>query len=257
MISSEEWKSYESKLAGVVPKDRFVKLSFSRASKEIIEAYKSIEDPTPSISDILDDLGISRTVPASVLKPVCYGKVVVGSALTIRYITETTVPKEALQTSKKAKLGDKDAYAIAEKGDIVVFDNGGRKHISTMGGLSTQYAINAGVAACIVDGGVRDVGLMRKLQFGVWSRGVTPITGRHRVETIELNGPIVCGGVCVNPGDLVVADDNGVCFIPYDKIEIVLQKLLKDLKREETLVNAMSQGKSYESLRDILPPEEW
>lgn len=257
MISKEEWKIYESKLAGSVPKDRFVKLTFRRPSKEIIEAYKSIEDPTPSISDVLDSLGISRTVPNSVLKPVCPGKVAVGPALTIRYITETTVPKEAIQTSEKPKLGDKDAYAIAEKGDIVVFDNGGRECISTMGGLSTQYAINAGVAACIVDGGVRDVGMMRQKQFGVWSRGVTPITGRHRVETIELNGPIVCGGVRVNPGDLVVADDNGVCFIPYDKVEIVLERVLKALKREETLVNAIDKGESFESLREIMPPEEW
>lgn len=257
MIKSEEWKKFEHKLAGVVPKERFVKLSFPRPSKEIINSFMSIEDPTPSISDILDDLGIVRTVPASVLKPVCSGKVVVGPAITIRYIPESIVPKEALQTSKKAKLGDKDAYSIAEIGDIVVFDNGGRSEISTMGGLSTQYAINAGVAACIVDGGVRDTGLMRRLGFGVWSRGVTPITGRHRVETVEINGSIVCGSVSVNPGDLVVADDNGVCFIPYDQVEIVLERLMKDVKREVVLVNAIAQGKSYESLKDILPPEEW
>lgn len=257
MIKSEEWKAYEHRLAGVVPKERFVSLSFPRPSRKTIEGFMSIEDPAPTISDILDDLGLSRIVPASVLKPVCAGKVVAGPAVTIRYITESTVPKEALQKSKRATLGDKDAYAIAEKGDIVVFDNGGRSHISTMGGLSTQYAVSAGVAACIVDGGVRDVGLMRKLQFGVWSRGVTPITGRHRVETIEINGPITCGGVCVNPGDLVVADDNGVCFIPYDHIEEVLNRLLAAEKREQILVNAILEGKNYEDLKDILPPEKW
>ena len=257
MIKPEEWKKVENKLAGVVPKERFVKLNFQRPSKEIIKGFLSIEDPTPSISDILDDLGLARAVPASILKPVCPGKVVAGPAVTIRYITESNVPKEALQTSKKAKLGDKDAYAIAEAGDIVVFDNGGRSKISTMGGLSTMYAINAGIAACIVDGGVRDTGLMRRLGFGVWSRGVTPITGRHRVETIEINGPVVCGGVCVEPGDLVVADDNGVCFIPYSQVDVVYQRLMKDARREEALVNAIAQGKSYESLRGILPPEEW
>ncbi|MFZ7101220.1 MAG: RraA family protein [Peptococcaceae bacterium] len=257
MIKADEWKEVEHKLAGVVDKENFVKISFPRPAKEIIKSFMAIEDPTPSISDILDDLGIARTVPASVLKPVCSGKVVAGPAITIRYIPEEVVPKEALQTSKKAKLGDKDAYAIARAGDIVVFDNGGRSEISTMGGLSTQYAVNSGVAACIVDGGVRDTGLMRRLGFGVWSRGVTPITGRHRVGTIEINGPIACGGVSVNPGDLVVADDNGVCFIPYDQVEAVLERLLQDAKREEVLVDAIAQGKSYESLKDILPPEEW
>jgi 4-hydroxy-4-methyl-2-oxoglutarate aldolase len=61
----------------------------------------------------------------------------------------------------------------------------------------------------MIDGGVRDLAEIRRLGFCAWSRGVTPITGKLRVECLELKGPMECAGVQVNPGDLVVADDNG------------------------------------------------
>jgi 4-hydroxy-4-methyl-2-oxoglutarate aldolase len=131
MIDASEWAEYESKLAGVVPKNRFAKINFPRPSAELISQLKNIEDPTPTLSDILDDMGIAGTVPATILKAVCPGKVVVGPALTLRYVPETKVPKQSMLDSAKGKLGDKDAYAVAKPGDVVIFDNGGRETIST------------------------------------------------------------------------------------------------------------------------------
>ncbi len=257
MISPAEWAEYEKKLAGVVPKERFAKVNFPRPSAEVIEQLKSIEDPTPTISDILDEMGIAGTVPANVLKPACAGKALVGPALTLRYVPEVKVPKQSKLDSDKAKLGDKDAYAVAKPGDVAIFDNGGRENISTFGGLSARYAINAGIAGCIIDGGMRDLGEIRRVGFSAWSRGVTPITGKLRVECIEINGPVVCGGVQVNPGDLVVADDSGVCFIPYDRIEEVYQALMKAVKAEQDLTKALASGRSMDEMRSIIPPEKW
>lgn len=257
MISASEWAEYEQKLAGIVPKDRFVKVNFPRPGAEMIGQLKAIEDPTPTISDILDEMGIAGTVPATLLKPACAGKVVVGAALTLRYAPETKVPRQSMLDSAKGKLGDKDAYAVAKPGDVVIFDNGGRQNISTFGGLSTRYAITAGIAGCIIDGGMRDLAEVRRLGFCAWSRGATPITGKLRVECIEINGPVVCAGVQVNPGDLVVADDNGVCFIPHDHIEGVYQAVMRAVKAEQDLTQALSSGKSMEEMRTILPPEKW
>ncbi|BCV24900.1 RraA family protein [Gelria sp. Kuro-4] len=257
MIGAAEWEKYEHRLAGVVPKERFARLSFPRPRPEVLSVLKGIEDPTPTVSDILDQLGIAGTVPATILHPICAGKVVVGPALTIRYVAEPLVPRQAMLNSAKAQLGDKDAYAIAEPGDVVVFDNSGREDISTMGGLSTHYALKAGVAGCIVDGGVRDVGLMRSVGFGVWSRGITPITGKLRVATLEINGPVQCADVSVKPGDLVVADDNGVCFIPAERLDEVVAMVLEAAKTEEMLMQAISGGGSMDNLRSILPPEKW
>ncbi len=257
MISSKEWEEYEKRLAGVIPKECFSRLKFPRPRTELLEQLKSIEDPTPTISDVLDQLGIAGTVPATVLKPVCIGKVVVGPALTIRYVPEMNVPKQSMLDSQTGKLGDKDAYAVAEPGDVVVFDNGGRENISTMGGLSVRYAINAQIAGCVIDGGMRDLAEVRRLGYGAWSRGVTPITGKLRVETIEINGPVVCAGIQVNPGDLVVADDNGICFIPYSRIEDVFQLVIKAYTAEQELTMALANGSSINEMRLIIPPEKW
>jgi regulator of RNase E activity RraA len=68
-----------------------------------------------------------------------------------------------------------------------------------MGGLSTLVAKKYGLAGNIVDGGVRDIQDMRSLDYPVWSRGITPITGKFRFEALEINGPVVCG--VSSPGD--------------------------------------------------------
>ena len=257
MITSIEWAEYEKKLAGVIPKECFAKVNFPRPSAVVIEQLKSIEDPTPTISDILDGMGIAGTVPATILKTVCAGKVVVGPALTLRYVPETKVPRQSMLDSNKGKLGDKDAYAVAKPGDVVIFDNGGRENISTFGGLSCRYAINAGIAACILDGGMRDLAEVRRLGFSAWSRGITPITGKMRVECVEINGPVVCAGVQVHPGDLVVADDNGICFIPYNRIDDVYQAVMQAVKAEQNLTQALASGRPMDEMRSIIPPDKW
>lgn len=257
MIKDSDWAPYEKRLAGVIHKECFKKLDFPRPNKEIIEQLKNIEDPTPTISDVLDQLGIDGTVPANILKPVSMGKVIAGPALTIRYVPENNVPKQSMIDSAKGKLGDKDAYVIAMPGDVVVFDNGGRENISTMGGLSTRYAINAGIAGCVIDGGMRDVSEIRRLGYSAWSRGVTPITGKLRVETVEINGTAVCAGIQVNPGDLVVADDNGVCFIPYNRIDEVYELVMKAVEAEQEVTKALASGSSMNEMRSIIPPDKW
>ena len=257
MIKPSEWAKYENKLPGVIPKDRFVKLEIPRPSAEKLKQIRKIEDPTPTISDILDELGIEGVVPASVLKPISSGKVIVGPVLTIRYIKERYVPKQLLIDSSKGKLGDRDAYAISQPGDIVVFDNGGRENISTMGGLSTRSALNSKISGCIVDGAVRDVSEIKRLGFPVWSRGRSPISGKRRVETIEINGPIMCGGVRVMPGDLAVADDSGICFIPQKYINQVIKKLVETVQAEEELTKALEKGLSMKELKSIISPDKW
>lgn len=257
MVNSFEWSKYESKFAGVVPKERFTTLDFSRPRKEIALQIKKIPDPTPTISDILDELGIEGSVPCSILKPIFIGRIIVGPALTIRYVKETYVPKQSMIDSLKGNLGDKDAYAIAQPGDVVIFDNGGRENISTLGSLSVRYAITAEIEGCIVDGGIRDVSEIKQLGFAVWSRGITPISGKRRVETIEINGPVTCGGIKVVPGDLVVADDNGVCFIPVNKIELVFKLLLERVMAEERLTKALKDGYKMEEMRKIISPDRW
>ena len=82
-------------------------------------------------------------------------------------------------------------------------------------------------------GGVRDVRHSRSIDYPIWASEITPVTGKWRLETVEINGEIQMGEVRVNPGDLVVADDTGVVFIPRDSIMAVLELCEKKKQAED------------------------
>ena len=126
-----------------------------------------------------------------------------------------------------------------------------------MGGLSTLMARKYGLAGNIVDAGVRDIQDIRGLDYPVWSRGITPITGKFRFEALEINGPVVCAGVSVHPGDLVVADDTGVVIIPQDLIKDVTRLAIEASKKEERLIQVIEEGSSVEEMKKVLAPEKW
>jgi regulator of RNase E activity RraA len=91
-------------------------------------------------------------------------------------------------------------------------------------------------------GGVRDERHSRSIGYPIWASEITPMTGKWRLETVEINGEIQMGQVRVNPGDLVVADDTGVVFIPRDFILEVLEWCEKKKQAEDTRIGAISQG---------------
>jgi len=68
------------------------------------------------------------------------------------------------------------------------------------------------------------VGEIRKYGVPTWCRGVTPKTGKCRIEAMEINGPVVLAGIRINPGDLLIADGSGICAIPPQHAEFVLKK---------------------------------
>jgi 4-hydroxy-4-methyl-2-oxoglutarate aldolase len=91
-------------------------------------------------------------------------------------------------------------------------------------------------------GGVRDVRHSRSIGYPVWASEITPATGKWRLETVEINGEIQMGEVRVNPGDLVVADDTGVCFIPRAEIMRVLELCEKKKQDEDKRIAAITEG---------------
>ncbi|MBI5966784.1 MAG: RraA family protein [Deltaproteobacteria bacterium] len=248
---------YRRRLMGLIPAERIVTWQILRPPKSLLQELLTYDGLTPTISDILDSLGIAGAIPGSVLRPVIPEKKIAGPAITLKYAPERLTPGQSFHEKAKAKLADRDAYALTEPGDVVVIDGGGRGDISAMGGLSTLVAKKYGLAGNVVDCGVRDVGEMRTLDYPVWSRGVTPITGKFRFEALEINGPVVCGGVSVSPGDLVVADDSGVVFVPQKFIKIVLDRAIEALKKEARIIEAIEEGSSMEEIKKILAPEKW
>jgi regulator of RNase E activity RraA len=91
-------------------------------------------------------------------------------------------------------------------------------------------------------GAIRDIAHSRVVGYPVWSSEVSPVTGKWRIETVEINGSVEIGEVRVEAGDLVVADDTGVCFIPRDRIIEVLELVEKKAKAEEIRCQAIVGG---------------
>jgi regulator of RNase E activity RraA len=159
-------------------------------------------------------------VPACTLPAVNVGTRIVGRALTLRNIQRTTQIHKAAQ-EKTNTQGESEAHNLAEHGDVLVIQ--GVMGCSNMGGQSATIAQRQGFAGAVVDGTVRDPQQYREMGWPVWCRGFTPITGKWRMQTVEVNGTVEICGVQVSPGDLVCADEAGVCFVPRNQAAAVLQ----------------------------------
>jgi Demethylmenaquinone methyltransferase len=245
----EVLEEYRDKLWGLIPPERITRFKIERPAPSIIAAYKELKDPTPNISDILDGMGINGTISGSILKPVIPGKTMVGPAVTIRNVMKQLTATRAF-TEKGINMAEREAYAVAEPGDVVVVDGGGAD-ISCMGGLSATCAVVQKMAGCVLYGGVRDVATVRDLDYPTWSVHVTPRTGKYRVEAIEINGPVSIAGVPVRPGDLVVADDTGVVVVPIEKTEEVLRLAQETAAREKRNAESLLGGTPVKELRGI------
>jgi regulator of RNase E activity RraA len=123
----------------------------------------------------------------------------------------------------------------AEPGSIIVVEAGDVDY-ALAGGNVCAVAQRRGVVAFVADGVIRDVGEVRELGFPVFARGVIPFPGTKNAVQ-PLNVPVQCGGVTVNPGDIVVADEEGIVVVPADRQEQVLIDARKKLAKEagETL----------------------
>lgn len=142
----------------------------------------------------------------------------VGAAATLLYgPTEEVVPP-----THALRLID-----TAPAGSVIVVSIGGRQgapDVAVWGGLLTAGAVANGHVAAVVDGAVRDVREIRSdYGFPVSARGISPGSVVARFRTISSGEPVTCGGVLVNPGDIVVGDSDGVVVVPRAQAEMVLE----------------------------------
>ncbi|MHB0868107.1 MAG: RraA family protein [Chloroflexota bacterium] len=252
----EELREYQDRLWGLIPTERIARFKIDRPAPSVIAGYRELEEPTPTISDVLDSLGINGTIAASLLKPVVPGKTVVGPAVTLRYLVEQLTVTQSFSDRAVARLADRDVYAVAEPGDVAVMDAGGAE-VSCQGGLSTTVAAARGMAGNVVYGGVRDVATIREKRYPTWSAHVTPRTGKYRLEAVEINGPVAIAGVQVRPGDLVVADDTGVVVVPLERAEEVLRRAREVAAKERRILEMLAGGATLAEMRQVLPPSRW
>jgi 4-hydroxy-4-methyl-2-oxoglutarate aldolase len=206
--------------------------TFQRVPETTLNYLRKLQSVTPTASDVLDELGFNLAVSADVLRPRQLGSTVAGQVVTIRYMAERRSSSHAELRLSMSRLAHHLLFAMAKPGDIAVFDVHGVEGISVMGGIGALSAKKAGIAACIVDGGVRDLAEIHSMGIPCWSRSLTPRTGKWRLEAVAINEAVMCAGVQVHPGDLAVADDSGVCFLPLEVAEVAARRVLDVAAKE-------------------------
>jgi len=257
VATEAELAAVRDRLLGLVAEERIARIEIPRPPAELVAGFLALGDLCSTASDALDALGIGSSVGASVLRPLDAGLRLCGPAITIRYGPEEESVAALVGRGERARLAERDLYGIGSAGDVAVFDCGGFTGASVMGSLSARWARRLGIAGCVVDGSVRDVESILEVGVPVWSRGVTPVSGKHRLRALELNGAVTLAGVAVEPGDLVLADAVGVCVVPAGRAAEVLDTCRAIGTAESEVEEAIDGGAETEEIARRLRPDRW
>ncbi|MFC6879635.1 MULTISPECIES: RraA family protein [Actinomadura] len=142
--------------------------------------------------------------------------------------------------------------AKAQAGDVIIVACRGAWETAMWGGLMSTLSQKAGVAGGIVDGAIRDVDEIRDLDFPVWYRGTVPRpspTAVHgRTEPVQVNVPVVVRGQVINPGDIIVADENGIAVVPPALAEETLGRARAQIDKERVIREKIASGASVSQL---------
>ncbi|MDP6787827.1 MAG: hypothetical protein QGI13_11935 [Rhodospirillales bacterium] len=239
-------------MVGILDADKITQREIQRVDPEVISGFEELKDLAGIVARALDNLGICGTVPATSLPPLAPGSRVVGSAITVRSIPEREIPYRYWERGDPTLLGEREAFFLAQDGDVIVIDGSSVYPASNLGSMSVALAARLGAAGIVVDGTVTGVELIRTVPIPVWSKGGTTITGHHRLETAEINGPIGICGIRVEPGDVVIGDESGVTVVPRERASEVLA-LCQKMRGAFTKVRDMiAEGADREELRQVL-----
>ena len=239
-------------MVGILEPEKISLWDIPRVDPEIIQGFEKIRDLAGVVARALDNFGISGTVPATSLPPLNPGSRVVGSAITVRSIPEREVPYRYWERGEPTRLGEREAFFLAKEGDVVVIDGSSVYPASNLGSMSVALAARLGVTGVIVDGTITGVEHIRTASIPVWSRGGTTVTGHHRLETAEINGPIGICGVRVEPGDVMIADESGVTVVPHKAAADVLALCQKMAGAFTQVREMIAQGGDRDELRKVL-----
>ena len=180
--------------------------------------------PPAVISDDINRQGVMR----SYIKPIQENVQFAGLALTVDLLVGTNA---AIQ----------QALMRAFPGAVIVADAKDHRDTAVVGGILYAAAQVAGLRAIVLDGAVRDVAEIRSGQLPLFARGAVP-KGPHQGKGGSINTPIQCGGVVVNPGDLIVGDDDGVVVVRPDQIEGLMEMCTARLAKEDETMAKLKDG---------------
>lgn len=209
-------------------------------TEQLVQEFGRIE--VSSVADAIEQLlGQSNHMLHS-MRPVATTKFV-GPAVTVM------LRKEEHKEGGAASQGMLDAIDSALAGSVYVMVLEDGENVAGIGGLMATAMKARGLAGAVIDGGVRDVGQIQKIQFPVYSRSIVPSTSINHYRFAGSNIPVRAAGVPVFPNDLIMADQDGVVVIPRDKADQILAKAQQLDQTEHTMYPFIEK---YRSIKEAV-----
>jgi 4-hydroxy-4-methyl-2-oxoglutarate aldolase len=210
-------------VAGLVAVSAALWLMAQPPGDPLIEGFRGVE--VASVADATEQLYGQKSYMSHEMRPLAVTKFA-GPAVTVQ------LKKEEHKEGSAASQGMLDAIDAAAPGSVYVMVLEDGADYAGIGGLMVTAMKYRGFAGAIVDGSVRDTPQIRRLQFPVFSRGVVPSTTINHYRVVGTNIPVTCAGVRVTPGDIIVADEDGVAAVPRARAADILKKA-QDLDNTE------------------------
>lgn len=211
-----------------------------RPPKSLIEGLRDIGSATAAGE--LSRLGI-RTAQIVGPIPRTPGSVVVGPALTLQFMPKREDQYKVDEYADPEKQLHRHVLYHTQPGDVVVVDARGDLTSGVFGEMMLTFFKGQGGAGVVIDGCIRDFPHAKDLGLGLWLKGTTPnFHTQTNIFPFAVNVPVACGNTLVMPGDIIVADDDGVVVVPMAMAPELLKKASEHVEWEEFSRMRLAQG---------------
>jgi regulator of RNase E activity RraA len=205
------------------------------SDSELVAQFRHVE--VASVSDALEQITHNKMYMSHRMQPIFTAKFA-GFARTVQ------LKKDEGNNDPEALTGMLEAIDQGSTDSVYVMVVEDGEDIAGMGGLMGTAMAARGYAGAVIDGGVRDVAYLRKIAFPVFATGIVPSTSVHHYRFAGSQIPVVCNGVSVNAGDIVVADSDGVAVVPRVQAQAVLTLAQQMDYKEHSMYALIEQFKS-------------
>ena len=208
--------------------------------------YNEVKDKlfAPCILDILDDLGYRKQGMDYTMRPLVQNDVkIMGPAFTF-------LACEVYEEPEHPYKNEFEGLDQMPEGSVMAATTQGSMSSAYFGELLATRARYRGVRGAIIDGATRDIGKIMEMEFPLYCKGISPYDSKGRMDVIAYNVPIVCGGVLINPGDVIYAEKEGIAVIPADVVDKVIDLTIEKLTKEDIVRKELQSGTSAADVFD-------
>jgi len=206
-------------------------MRYLKYNEKLAKCYSAV------LMDVMDIMNVRVQCMDPSVKPLLPNMKTWGEAVTMYLETVTDVPERPFQMEMEV-LDD------IKEGQVIVAQCNAAELSAFWGGLLTSGAVGRKAAGTIADGGARDYNEIVSLNYPTFCTGLTPYDSQGRMDGKERDIPIVCGGIRVNPGDLIYGDVDGVTVVPQDIADEVIAKAWEKVQGENTVREELRAGAS-------------